>query len=218
MADLPALKDVGGRAALLVDGRPFIILGLQWDCDSCLAPEVMNPLFPQAARLGCNSASLPLAWRQIEAHEGWWDFGILDTMLEQARANGLRIVLVWFGAFKNGCLNYAPDWVKAAPARFRRVRDEAGRDLDSFACPNGAEIRQADLAALTQVLAHLAEVDSQRTVILFQLENEVGLLGTVRCHCPACDAEFAHDRWAEQYGERAEEAFSAHSFARYLEA
>ena len=81
------------------------------------------------------------------------------------------------------------------------MRDQAGEELDNFACPNCEELRRADLAALTRVLARLAEVDEQRTVILFQLENEVGLQGTARCHCPACNAEFERDRWAERLGD-----------------
>jgi hypothetical protein len=88
----PRIVELNGRKTLFVDGRPFLILGLQWDCDSCFAPEIMDPLFPEAAKLGCNTAVLPLYWREIEPQEGTFHFTLLDHRLEQARREDLRIV------------------------------------------------------------------------------------------------------------------------------
>jgi hypothetical protein len=45
---LPAIGRVDGHPWLLVDGQPFLLLGLQWDFDSCFSAEEMNPLFPHA--------------------------------------------------------------------------------------------------------------------------------------------------------------------------
>jgi hypothetical protein len=220
MAAIPALTPAGpdGRRTLLVDGEPFVILSLQWDCDSCFSREDMDPLFPHARAMGCNAAALLLYWKEIEPAPGQWDFRMLDHRIEQARASGLRIVLVWFGAYKNACLNYAPDWVKRDAARFRRARTRDGVDLPNIACPTCRATRESDREALEQVFRRLREVDGDRhTVILFQMENETGLLGTDRCHCPECEAAFAAGRWAEREGERAAEAFSAHSIATFLD-
>jgi hypothetical protein len=218
---MPALSPAGpdGRRTLLVDGEPFIILSLQWDCDSCFSAEIMDPLFAHARALGCNAAALLLYWKEIEPGEGRYDFRMLEHRLEQARAHGLRLVLVWFGAYKNACLNYAPDWVKRDPARFRRARTAAGADLANIACPACDATLRADRAAIEQVFRRLREIDGERrTVILFQMENETGLLGTDRCHCPDCSAAFTAGRWAEREGDRAAEAFSAQAIATYLDA
>jgi len=67
MTDRPRLERIDGRVRLLVDGQPFLILGIQWDCDSCFSREEMHPLFPQAARLGANAATLPTYWREVLA-------------------------------------------------------------------------------------------------------------------------------------------------------
>ncbi len=218
MSTMPSLADLGGRRVLTVDGEPFLILSLQWDCDGCFSPDDMDPLLPHARAMGCNAVALLLYWKEIEPEEGRYDFAMLDHRIEQARANDLRIVLVWFGAYKNGCLNYAPDWVKRDHVRFRRARTADGRDLANFACPTCAETFEKDRAAIEQVFGRLREIDADRhTVILFQMENETGLLGTDRCRCAECERAFAEGRWAERHPARAAEAFSAGCIAAWVD-
>ncbi|HTT65245.1 MAG TPA: DUF5597 domain-containing protein [Bryobacteraceae bacterium] len=214
----PRIEVWNGRQILLVDGQPFLILGLQWDCDSCFASEIMDPLFPEAAKLGCNTAVLPLYWREIEPREGKFSFGMLDRRVELARRNGLRLVLNWFGAYKNACLNYAPDFVKADLERFRRVRTEEGKALRNFACPACDATLAADRKAIEAVCGRLRDLDGSRhTVVLLQMENEAGILGTDRCHCPVCAQRFDEGGWRARYQQRAAEAFSAHCMAAYLD-
>lgn len=71
---MPHLEDLNGRKALFVDGKPYIILGLQWDCDACYSPEDMDPFFEHAVKMGINTASLLLYWRQVEPVEGEYHF------------------------------------------------------------------------------------------------------------------------------------------------
>jgi len=215
---MPQIRELNGGKALFVDGLPFLILGLQWDCDSCFAREIMDPLFPEAAKMGCNTAVLPLYWREVEPQEGRFDFAMLDDRIEMARRNGLRIALVWFGTWKNGCLNYAPDFVKSDLRRFRRAHQADGNQLRNFSCPTSSETFAADRTALQAIFKHLKAVDSShRTVILFQMENEVGILGTDRCYCPSCTKGFEEGGWSSRHKKRAAEAFTAHSIAKYLD-
>ncbi len=217
-ASMPRIAPLNSRKILEVDGKPFLILGLQWDCDSCFAREIMDPLFAQAAKMGCNTAVLPLYWRAVAPAEGKFDFAMLDRRLELARASGLRIVLVWFASYKNGCLNYAPDFVKNNPQRFRRAQQANGTPLRNFSCPTSTETFQADQRALESVFRHLSSVDAaRRTVILFQMENEAGLLNTDRCYCPACSKQFDEGGWSRREGARAAEAFSAYCLAGYVD-
>ena len=115
---IPQIKELNGRKALYVDGKPFIILGLQWDCDGCYTPEEMDPYFEHGKRMGLNTASLLLYWKEIEPLEGIYDFKMLDHRIEMARKYGLKIVLVWFASYKNGVLTYAPDYVRSDHKRF----------------------------------------------------------------------------------------------------
>jgi hypothetical protein len=213
---LPQIVQVNGRPQLQVDGRPFLILGLQWDCDSCFSRAEMNPLFAHAARMGANTAALPLYWREIEPEPGVYDFDMLDERLAQARANGLRLVLLWFATWKNACSFYAPDYIKQDPKTYRLAQDAGSQPTVSL-CPTCAATWERDNAALQAVMAHLAEYDAERSVILFQVENEPGILGSDRCYCDACNQEFTAGGWAERYGDEAAEAFSVASVMGYID-
>ncbi len=214
--EMPQMHDLNGRKAFFIDGGPFLILGLQWDCDTPFAREISDPLYAPAAKMGCNTAVLPLYWREIEPEEGKYDVSGLDHRIELARRHGLRVVLVWFASYKNGCLNYAPDFVKAGTGRFRRAHRADGTELRNFSCPTSEETFSADRKAVEAVFRRLKLIDGERhTVILFQMENEAGLLGTDRCYCPVCNREFEKGGWAAREGPRAAEAFTAHSIAIY---
>jgi hypothetical protein len=213
---IPQIVHVDGQPRLLVDGRPFLILGLQWDCDSCFSSEEMNSLFPHAAALGANTAALPLYWREVEPVPNHYDFSMLDERLRQAKANGLRVILLWFATWKNACAFYAPDYIRDDPSTYPRALDHTGRQMVSL-CPSAATTWQRDRAALTAVMGHLRDVDDAHTVIMVQVENEPGILGSDRCYCPTCTARFTVDKWEEKWGTHAAEAFSAASIAQYID-
>lgn len=216
--DMPQLREINGRKALYVHGRPFIILGLQMDCEDCFSAEYMDFLISAAARIQCNSVSLLLYWKEIEPVEGVYDFAMLDHRIEQARKNGLKIVLVWFGSYKNGSLFYAPDYIKNDNARFRKVIAADGSVLNNFSCPTSENTHERDRLALAEVFKHLREVDGEEnTVVLFQMENETGIFGSDRCYCDTCTKEFTEGGWVEKYGGKASDSYSAFSIARYCD-
>ncbi|MDR1419753.1 MAG: beta-galactosidase [Treponema sp.] len=215
---MPHLEELNGRKALFVDGKPFIILGLQWDCDGCYTPEDMDPFFEHGQKMGLNAASLLLYWREVEPVEGEYHFEMLDHRIEMARKHNMKIVLVWFGSFKNGCLTYAPDYVRSDHKRFIKVQDKEGNLHTNHCCPTAAETYRRDELALIEIFKHLKEIDSKdHTVILFQIENETGIFGTDRCYCDNCNTEYAKDNYGEKYGVRAGESFSAKCIAEYCD-
>ncbi|KEF58463.1 uncharacterized protein A1O9_06389 [Exophiala aquamarina CBS 119918] len=70
-----------------------------------------------------------VTWEMIEPVEGKFDFSELDKVVLGARREGLHLVLLWFGSFKNALSTYAPGWLKKDVIRFPRVhiKDENGR-------------------------------------------------------------------------------------------
>lgn len=166
--------------------------------------------------MGANTAALPLYWREVEPEPGVYRFDLLDERLHGARRAGLRIVLLWFATWKNGSPFYTPDYLREDTARYPRARARDGRTLISY-CPSSAETWERDAAALTAVMEHLRAADTEHTVILLQLENEPGLLGTDRCYCRTCTQRFVAERYAEHWGAQAAEAFSAACIAEFID-
>jgi beta-galactosidase GanA len=93
----------------------------------------------------------------------------------------------------------------------------------------GAATRDADARAFAALMAHLREVDGKRgTVILVQVENEIGFLPDAREHGPEAEAAFARPapnaslenppRSLSRAPWTSEEAFTAWHYARYVEA
>ncbi|MFJ5956364.1 DUF5597 domain-containing protein [Paenarthrobacter sp. NPDC092416] len=158
----------------------------------------MAPRWGRIADSKVNTVIATVAWDQVEPTEGAFDFSAVDGLVEGARSSGLRLVLIWFGAFKNASSTYAPSWVRSDPSRFPRA-DRGSEPMETPFSYKGSMPRptlsvfsnnlfEADKAAYCRFMAHLAETDTQHTVIMVQVENEVGLLGAGRDRSGAAQA------------------------------
>lgn len=189
-APKPELVDTGRVIQLHVDGAPFLILGGELGNSSASSRDYLAPHWETFEALGMNTVLAPVYWELVEPEEGVFDFSSVDWLIEDARVHDMRLVLLWFGSFKNSMSSYAPDWVKRDQARFPRVTGPDGRGLEilsAFAEANA----EADARAFAALMAHLRDVDGDRhTVIMVQVENEIGMLPTAREHGPVADAAF----------------------------
>ena len=68
-----------------------------------------------------NTVLAPVEWDLIEPVEGKFDWTSVDELLRDARAHDLKLVILWFGAWKNSMSTYVPSWVKRDQHRFPRV-------------------------------------------------------------------------------------------------
>lgn len=105
----------------VVDGKPFFPLGAQAHNSSSYSREMFAESCRAAKALLCNTVEAPLYWEKVESREGGFDFSAMDYMLELCRASDLRLVILWFGSWKNGDMSYTPEWVKRDGDRFQRV-------------------------------------------------------------------------------------------------
>jgi len=152
--------------------------------------DYMKPIWPKLADMGLNSVVTPLNWELIEPAEGRFDFTLVDGLLRQARAAHMRIVFLWLASWKNGMSSYAPVWVKRDTRRFPRVM-ENGAEIELLS-PLGEASREADARAFAALMRHIKQVDAlDHTVLMMQVENEVGVLGGTRDRSPAADQAFA---------------------------
>ena len=236
------------RRVFTVDGKPFYPVGGQTQNSSGYNADEWATAFRALELINGNMLEIPVYWEQIEPEEGTFDFAQLDELLDSARSQGVRLVLLWFGTWKNGNMEYVPDWVKTDPERFRRVVSPTGHDLWVLSSHCQATF-EADKQAFTALCRHLRSVDSENyTVLALQIENEPGILGADRDYSVAGQAVLesevpaeivahlgdgsgghVHDlwqaaggqpsgNWPELFGEAGGELMTAWSIARYIDA
>ena len=243
--DLPRLDRSSASTQLIVGGKPFLILGGELSNSVAGTAAQADDILPRMARLHINTVLMPVAWEQVETVEGTFDFTILDHWIEQARVQHLHLVLLWFGSWKNAVSSYTPEWVKTNPKRFARAIASDGRPLEILSTLSKENL-SADARAFQALMRHLKEFDAQQqTVLMVQVENEVGVLGSGRDHSPEADRLFnaplpdallqhlrTHgDRfspelarawdskgrtWREAFGDIAPEVFMSWNYARYM--
>jgi hypothetical protein len=98
---IPQLARQGNRFTLMVDGKPFIMLGGQVG-NFTGYPDRMESAWPAFQAMNLNTVEYPVYWNVIEPVEGKFDFTGFDQILRGLRTQGPRAVILWFGTWKNG--------------------------------------------------------------------------------------------------------------------
>lgn len=187
----PHLRRQGSATQLVVDGKPFLILGGELHNSSASSLEYMRPIWDRMVALNFNTVLAPVSWELIEPEEGVFDFTLVDGLIQDARRHDLRLVFLWFGSWKNGQSSYAPVWVKQDTRRFPRVVTRAGETLEVLT-PLADTSREADARAFAALMRHVRAVDGDvHTVIMVQVENEVGILSDARDRSELAERVFA---------------------------
>jgi len=227
---IPQLVKNAGKFRLMVDGKPFVMLGGQVGNFSAF-PEIMERSWSRFKAMNLNTVEYPVYWNVIEPEEGKFDFRGFDQILRGVRSQGLRADVLWFGTWKNGAMDWTPDWVKSDPKRFPRVLDSGGKPIRSLS-PMSKSNLEADQKAYSAMIRHLREIDeADRTVIMVQVENEPGSLGSVRDFSPESNRLFdglapaqlisalkkKPGTWKEVFGRIADETFNAYYLSHYID-
>jgi len=190
-AEPPHLRKQGTATQLIVDGKPFLVLAGELTNNSATSVEYMKPIWPKLVEAKLNTVLAAVDWNQIEPQEGKFDFSVLDGVIRDARSHNLHLVLLWFASWKNGLSSYPPDWVKRDFERFPRAQVEGGKSIELLSPLSDAN-RDADARAFAALMRHVKEIDGQQhTVIMIQVQNEVGMKGDSRDRSPAANRAFA---------------------------
>jgi beta-galactosidase GanA len=201
---LSYLTKKGTTTQLIVDGKPFIILGGELGNSSATTPQYMQPIWSKLKMMNLNTVLMPVYWELIEAQEGTFDFSLYEDLIVEARKNELKIVFLWFGSWKNSMSSHAPAWLKRNQDKYPRVKDNTGRSqeiLSSFS----NNVLQADKLAFENLMRFIKDFDSKdRTVIMMQVENEIGMLPSARDYQALAETAFKQAVPAEllQYMQR----------------
>lgn len=188
---VPRLEKRGGVTQLVVDGQPWLIRGGEIANTASSSLSYMDTVWPKLTRLNLNTVLVAVAWAWVEPEEGKFDFSLVDGLLAGARKNHQRVIFLWFGSWKNGISSFVPDWVKTDQVRFPRVRLVSGKSIETVT-PLSPSALEADTRAYVKFMEHLARADAaDRTSLMIQMQNEVGVLGDSRDRSDAANAAFA---------------------------
>jgi len=186
----PHFEQRGGVTQLIVGDKPWLILGCELGNSTSSSREYLAPYWQKLKDGGVNTVLAVVSWEQTEPLEGQYDFSVVDNLLADARSNDMKLALLWFGSWKNGITSYTPTWVKRDTKRFPLAQTPDGKQLPILTTL-GEETCKADAKAFAAMMRHLKEVDAQQqTVVMIQMENEVGLHGHPRDYCPLAEEAF----------------------------
>ena len=153
----PRIDRSGVHPALIVEGKPFLMLSAQVNNSSAWQDEI-PAVWRIIDDLGVTTLEAPVYWETLEPTEGNFDFTQVDMLLREARTHNKHLVLLWFGTWKNG-----------SPRLYSRVGEARSRSLSTL--PNMRTARQffslspfgrsslaADVRAFTTLIAASAAI------------------------------------------------------------
>lgn len=188
--NIPHLKKQGNSTQLIVNSKPFLVLGGELGNSSFTSLEYMEPAWPKLKAMNLNTVLAPVYWELIEPVEGKFDFELYDQLINEARKHNLKLILLWFGCWKNSMSSHAPSWVKKDYNRFPRVKDDKGKSQEILT-PFNEENLKADLNAYCELMKHIKDFDkNDHTIIMVQTENEIGMLPTARDYSTLANKKF----------------------------
>ena len=233
---LPRILDKNGRHTLLVDGKPFFILGGQAH-NSSAWPAMLPSVWRSFEAMHANTLEIPIYWEQVEDQAGKFDFSLIDTILIQSQEHKVHLVLLWFATWKNGSNHYMPEWMKRDANKYPNITSQNGKSVDSPS-PHTEAAMEADKKAFAAVMRYLKRADKKHTVLMVQVENESGSWGSIRDFSPYAQKLFegpvptellnpavlralqapivSGGSWKKVFGDRSDEYFHAWSIAHYI--
>ena len=228
---IPQVKDYNGLPTLFVKDEPFFCLAGELHNSDTSDPAYMErEVWPRLQGLNMNSVIAPIYWECIEKTEGVYDFSSLDVLIRQAREAKLHLILLWFGLWKNAESMYVPGWMKRNTKTYFRVKNVKGEPINTISPLCSAAIEK-DASCFRAVMRRIRETDEEEnTVIVMQVENEIGVLGSSRDYSEAANKAYAEavpaalagklgvsGSWKEAFGGEADESFMAYQFASAVE-
>lgn len=228
------LASRGTRAHLEIDGKPMLILAGELSNSAATCRDDIAAVMPRMKATGMNTVLVPAQWDLLEPVEGEYDFSLIDETVMRARENGLKVIFLWFGAWKNSMSCYAPMWFKRDTRRFPRAMTHNGKPLE-IASAFSENVFQADRRAFMALIGHIASIDKDdHTVIMIQVENEIGMLEDARDHSPLAERCYHSaipdamlktlgarrgETWSDvlAHDDYGDERFMAYWYGRYVE-
>ena len=105
---IPHLEKRGQVTQLIVDGKPYLILGGELHNSNTSNLEYLRPIMAKVAAMHFNTVLGAVNWDLLEPQEGKFDFTLVDGLIKQSRENKMKLA-------KNIFFNCMADhWLKLA--------------------------------------------------------------------------------------------------------
>ena len=219
------LGKVNGVPTLMVDGQPFLIVGAQCDVWRSTPQDAKTVDFFDSYRdMNATTVGLDVLWDKCEPEQDQYDFAFLDWFVKQARSRHLKAVLHLFNSNVCGGVTDSPKWsytpayILSAPDKYQRMvlpyeYIKNGPPM----CPNDPDTLERERRYVVTLAEHLRDTDTDRTVIMLQINNEYYFQqwvnhaydGSVRCECRYCNAKYDPAKYKDP------KDFMFHSFVDY---
>jgi beta-galactosidase GanA len=187
---IPVLHKQGKTTQLIVEGKPFLVLGGELGNSSASDAKYMQPIWKELKTMNCNTVLAPVYWELMEPEKGRFNFLLIDSLIHAARKHDMKIVFLWFGSWKNSMSCYVPSWVKKDFQNFPRAYNKSGEPQEILT-PFSNNNLQADINAFRALIRHVKDTDEKdQTVIMIQVENEIGMLPSARDYHPEATRAF----------------------------
>lgn len=224
-------KDHNNIKTLFVDNEAFMVLGGEIHNSSASGNSYMNSMvWPYLKGLNLNTVIVPVYWEAVEKIKGQYDFTIPKKTVERARIEDLKIVFLWFGLWKNGESTYIPGWMKRDNETYFSCCYQSGKSSQTISPLCSAAVSE-DKKAFVKFMEFIKEIDSgTHTVIMVQLENEIGFLGSDNDYSEAALAArkeripkmleelySTNGSWQEAFGSNSGDYFMTWHFASAIE-
>jgi hypothetical protein len=188
---IPQLQVQGTAKRLEVGGKPMLMIAGELHNSTAGGLKSMRGVWEKLAAKNLNTVIATVSWELIEPVEGKYDFTLVDSMLAGARKANLKLVLIWFGSWKNASSVYIPSWVKRDYIKYPRAKDETGKSLEIISTFSEAAMK-ADARAFSALMQYIRKVDTgYHTVLMMQVENEVGVLDNLEAYPGSARRDFS---------------------------
>lgn len=177
---IPNLIKKENATQLIVNNKPFLMLAGELGNSSASDINYLSTVWEKIKEIGLNTLLIPVYWELIEPEEGKFDFTLVDSIIYNARKHNLKLILLWFGSWKNSMSCYVPSWVKINQNRFPRAINKEGKSMEMLSVFSD-ENRNIDAKAFASLMSHIHKIDSkENTIIMIQVENEIGMIPNAR--------------------------------------
>jgi len=156
-------------------GLPYLNYGIQLRIDDYLGDMPSNPsklanvyqYFEKAKLAGFRDVLVPIRWSDIETADNTFNFTLIDAYLANADTYNLRLQFLWFGSDICGYSD-VPGYISNNPTDYPLVSTIAYAPV-LFTTQS---LIEKETRALTTLMDYLAVKDTNKRVVLFQVENE----------------------------------------------